>query len=174
MPCQPSTCQPVQFCQPPNWHTDFPDLIGPTGPSGATGATGSIGATGALGPTGPIGPSGPTGPLGPTGPVAVTGLKVILNGDLEAGQEYTLDLKAWDPYTITDVTARVGAGSITATLKINGTPITGLTGIAVTTVKSDFIGTASNLVSIGDEVTVSIVSATNAFNFDLSINTIPA
>jgi len=155
MSCQPCACQPVQFCQPPNWHTDFPDLIGPTGPSGATGATGSIGATGALGPT------------------AVTGLKVILNGDLESGQVYTLDLKAWDGYTITDLAGRVGAGTATVTLKINGVAITGLSGIALTTVKADFLGTALNTVNVGDEVSISIDSATNAFNLELSINTIP-
>ena len=153
MSCQPRACQPVQFCQPPNWHTDFPDLIGPTGPAGATGAP---------------------GPLGPAGPVAVTGLKVSLYGDLESGQSFVLDLKAWDAYTITDVTAKLAAGTATVTLKINGTAITGLTGIAVTNVKADFIGTAANLVAVGDEVTIEIVSATNAFNLDLSINTIPA
>ena len=142
MSCQPRACQPVQFCSPPNWHTDFPDLIGPTGP---------------------------TGQLGPTGPVAVTGLKVILNGDLESGQVYTLDLKAWDGYTITDL-----AGTATVTLKINGVAITGLSGISLTTVKADFLGTALNTVNVGDEVSISIDSATNAFNLELSINTIPA
>lgn len=150
MSCQPCACQPVQFCQPPNWHTDFPDLIGPTGPAGAT------------------------GPIGPAGPVAVTGLKVSLYGDLESGQSFVLDLKAWDGYTITDLAGRVGAGTATVTLKINGVAITGLSGIALTTVKADFLGTALNTVNVGDEVSISIDSAANAFNLDLSINTIPA
>lgn len=96
-----------------------------------------------------------------------------MNGSLESGQEYTLDLRAWDAYTITNVTARVGSGSITATLKINGTPITGLTGLAIGTAKADFLGTSGNLVSVGGEVTLEIVNATNAFNLDLSINTLP-
>lgn len=146
------SCAPVKFCSPPNWHTDFPDLIGPTGPAGAP---------------------GPAGVAGPTGPVAVTGLKVSLYGDLESGQVYILDLKAWDAYTITDVTTKLAAGTATVTLKINGTAITGLTNINLTTAKTDFLATAANLVSVGAEVTIEVVAATNAFNLDLSINTIP-
>lgn len=146
------SCAPVKFCSPPNWHTDFPDLIGPTGPAGST---------------------GPEGPAGQAGPVAVTGLKVSLYGDLESGQVFVLDLKAWDAYTITDVTTKLAAGTATVTLKINGTAITGLTNINLTTAKTDFLATAANLVSVGAEVTIEVVSATNAFNLDLSINTIP-
>jgi hypothetical protein len=146
------SCAPVKFCSPPNWHTDFPDLIGPTGPAGAT---------------------GPAGVAGQAGPVAVTGLKVSLYGDLEAGQVYILDLKAWDAYTITDVTTKLASGTATVTLKIDGVAVTGLTAINLTTSKLDFLATAANLVSVGAEVTIEVVAATNAFNLDLSINTIP-
>lgn len=148
-------CQPVQFCQPPNWHTDFPDLIGPTGPSGA------------------VGPAGPTGHDGPAA-VAAIGLKATLQGDLETGQEYILDLKAWDAYTITDVAILLDAGTATVTLKIDDVAITGLTSIAAGTVIADYLGTAANAVSIGSKVSIAIDAATNAFNLSLSINTIPA
>ena len=90
------------------------------------------------------------------------------------GQVFVLDLKAWDAYNITDVTTKLAAGTATVTLKINGTAITGLDGINLTAAKTDFLATATNLVDVGAEVTIEIVSATNAFNLDLSINTIPA
>ena len=49
-----SCCQPVAFCSPPNWHTDFPQLVGATGSTGPSGSPGSPGgATGATGATGP-------------------------------------------------------------------------------------------------------------------------
>ena len=52
-----------------NFDTDnFPQFIGPTGPTGALGPTGSTGAIGPTGPQGLIGPTGPQGELGPTGP----------------------------------------------------------------------------------------------------------
>lgn len=72
--CSPG-CQPVNFCSPPNWDVEFPQLIGatgPSGPTGATGATGPLGPTG-VGSTGPMGATGPRGASGATGPIGATG-----------------------------------------------------------------------------------------------------
>jgi hypothetical protein len=57
-----------------NFNTEnYPQFIGPTGPSGENGAVGPTGATGESGAIGPTGPSGEEGPVGPTGSIGATG-----------------------------------------------------------------------------------------------------
>lgn len=54
------------------------------------------------------------------------------------------------------------AGTCTVTIKINGTSVTGLNALAVTTTTQDATATAANSVAIGDVVTIVIASSTSA------------
>jgi hypothetical protein len=64
-----NSCEPVKWCTPPDWNTDFPQFIGPTGATGVQGVTGPTGVTGPIGATGAQGdPGGPTGATGATPP----------------------------------------------------------------------------------------------------------
>lgn len=54
------------------------------------------------------------------------------------------------------------SGSITVSIQINGTPVTGLSGITVTSTPQTVLATAANLVSAGDKVTMVLASNASA------------
>jgi hypothetical protein len=63
--------------------------------------------------------------------------------------------------TILRVNAKTdGDAAGTLTVKINGTNITGLTNLSVTTVATNFLATANNELNIGDSVTFDISNVT--------------
>ena len=64
----------------------------------------------------------------------------------------------------------VGSGSLMLTIAINGTPITGLSGISVTTVPQNITASAANDFAIGDRVTMELSSVSaSRFEFSTSI-----
>jgi hypothetical protein len=84
--------------------------------------------------------------------------------DVEAGQVYELDPSAVSPYTIVAAHLKTDLDSLTATISINGVPLTGLTDINVTdqiTEYALFDSTNDKLVSIGDVVTLTITGITD-------------
>lgn len=63
----------------------------------------------------------------------------------------------------------VSAGSLTVSFFINGTPITGLTNLVVTTSPQNPAATAANLVSTGDEITMNISAVSGPQNLKFSM-----
>ena len=129
-----ATCAPVQFCSPPNWAIDFPDLVGATGVNGA---------------------SGPTGPAGLDAP---TELKATMFGPITELDIYVIDEGAWEQYQVFGGYFQLGIGSAVISVCIDGAPIPGLTSIAVDTTQRQYLVTASNTVSIGGKLSVRMES----------------
>lgn len=63
----------------------------------------------------------------------------------------------------------VSAGSTTLTIAINGTPVTGLSGLAVTTSPQNPVASALNSIAVGDEVTVALSGTVGANNLKFSM-----
>jgi hypothetical protein len=80
---------------------------------------------------------------------------------------FTLDFYAPCPYTITLLAIQLGAGTCTAALKHNGTAISGVTAIAVTTTLQTF--SLSTPVAVTDNVTLTITSPASAANLNVSV-----
>lgn len=68
---------------------------------------------------------------------------------LVAGLTYDIDTYAAFGYTITNVyQIQTSSGTVTAAIKINGTNITGLGSISVTSTPQNVVATAANVVAI--------------------------
>jgi hypothetical protein len=88
-----------------------------------------------------------------------------------ANQTRTIDAKAAFGYTIGSLRGlSTTAGSITLTVQINGTNVTGLTNISVTTTPQDVTATAANLVAAGDKVTFVFTSNSSAAGFETTLS----
>lgn len=153
-------------------------VVGVTGATGPVGATGVVGVTGATGPvgvsgsagvtgvTGPTGLTGATGPTGPTGPKASVGPTIGWEAVtyVYAGT-FTYTQSASAAGTISSLKAIVGgnAGSITATVNINGTPVTSISGVTVNSATTQtFTATGSNTYSVGDIITLVLLIASGS------------
>ena len=100
--------------------------------------------------------------LGPLASLsALTISKQVYLSDLSAGLTYDLDTYAVFGYTVTNVyQIQTSSGTVTAALKINGTNITGLGSISVSSTPQNVTATAANTVAIGN--TLSLVFSSNA------------
>ncbi len=114
------------------------------------------------------------------GDLVVTGVDVVGlvesisfedSGTSIAAQTYTLELSAAYPYTINTLNIIAGAGSCTAAVQINGTPVTGISAVSVSTTIATATGSAANAVAIGDKVTLVISSPTTLDNLQASLKT---
>ena len=91
----------------------------------------------------------------------------IVNGGLAS---YTLDSSAPFGYIITGVRGiRTGSGTVTANLAINGTSVTGLGVVAVTTTPQTISATALNKVNVGDRLTVAFTNGGTAQNVEFTL-----
>lgn len=75
-----------------------------------------------------------------------------------SNKTYTLDLSAPFPYTITALYVQSSAGTATCAVQINGTNVTGLTGISVSTTLNGGSALSANTVTLSNKVTL-VVSA---------------
>jgi hypothetical protein len=133
------------------------------------GIQGPSGTQGLAGTTGPIGPAGPAGPSGPSGPAAPTLMGTV---SFVAATNLTLPLisSARYPFTINGLyNLVVGSGSIITSIQINGTNVTGLTGLSTTTTTQNAVATANNQVNIGDRVTLVLSGGTLASNYEFTM-----
>lgn len=87
-----------------------------------------------------------------------------------ANNTYSLDSAAGFNYTINSVNIRTASGTITAAIKINGTNVTGLSAISVTSTPQDVAATAANTVVANDRVTVVFSSNSAATFIELTLN----
>jgi hypothetical protein len=110
-------------------------------------------------------------PLGPFASVSsLTISKQVFLPNLVAGLSYPLDTYAPFGYTVTEVyQIQTSSGSVTAAIKINGTNITGLSGISVTSTPQNVAATAANTVAVGDTLSLVFSSASSPANIQFTL-----
>ncbi len=96
--------------------------------------------------------------------------KQLFLPNTNAGLVYDIDTCAAFSYTLTDLLQiQTSSGTVTASVQINGTPVTGLTGIAVSAVPTTATATAANVVSVGDRVQIVFSSSVAVTNLNVTI-----
>ena len=81
--------------------------------------------------------------------------------DVVAGtaKDYVIDLDATVGYTIDSIVLQTDTGTLTGVaLKINGTAVTGISAVTITTTKTITAATAANIVTAGDLITFHITT----------------
>ena len=73
-------------------------------------------------------------------------------------------------FTINSLTADDDSGTVTVAVKINGTNVTGLSAVAVSSTKATTNATAANTVATGDVVSLTFSSASTPVNVRLTVN----
>ena len=98
---------------------------------------------------------------------AGTGLVEQISGHIETADDktYVLDLKAPYAYTIDSLAAKTASGTCTAKLTIDGTDVTGISALAVSSTEDFDDASAANAVSVGN--TVALVISSNSAALDL-------
>jgi hypothetical protein len=117
-------------------------MTGETGMTGATGLTGETGLTGSI----------------PDEQIDI----LLLRGGTALNREYTLSLSAKFPTTVVNMTHRLDAGTLEASLEIDGVSIGGLDNLAVTASEAEDGATGANDITVGSELTLSVTGATAA------------
>ncbi len=78
--------------------------------------------------------------------------------------------KASFAFTINQIRGlKTTAGTLTMSIQINGTNVTGLGGLSVTSTPQDATATAANAVAVGDRVTVVIASSSSPANLEFTL-----
>lgn len=87
-----------------------------------------------------------------------------------ADDTYALTSYAPYPFIINGINQiATTSGTITVAIKINGTNVTGLSALAVTSSPANYTASAANVVAAGDRVTVVTSSTSSALNLELSL-----
>jgi hypothetical protein len=87
--------------------------------------------------------------------------------NLNAGLTYDIDTYAAFAYTITELwQMQTSSGSVTATVKINGTAVTGLSSLSINSTGpfTNYPATGANTVNVGDQVQIVFSSNSGATN----------
>jgi hypothetical protein len=96
--------------------------------------------------------------------------KQIYLPNLNAGLTYDIDTYAAFAYTITEVyQIQTASGTVTAAVKINGTVVTGLSAISVSSTPQNVAASGANSVAIGDRVQLVFSSNAGAQNINLTL-----
>ena len=92
----------------------------------------------------------------------------IATGTIENG---TAKVTSFAPvaFTINSLKVAVDSGSCTIDVEINGTGVTGMTNLSVTSTPLTATATALNSVSVDDEVTIVISNNSSAIGFGLTL-----
>lgn len=104
--------------------------------------------------------------------VAALGLKDSFPIVSAAPADGTVVFQVYAPHalTVNSFTADVDSGTVTVALKINGTDITSLSAVAVSSTKATTNATAANTAVAGDELSIVYSSASSPVNFRGSLN----
>jgi len=86
-------------------------------------------------------------------------------------QTYVLELYAQYAYTINELKIISGLGTCTAAVKINGTNVTGISAVSVSTTIATGTSSAANTVAVGDKITLVITSPSTLDNLQASLKT---
>ncbi len=89
--------------------------------------------------------------------------------EIPSDKTYTIVQYASVAGTISALVAKLSLGTLTAAVKINGTNVTGLSAVAVTTGESNTAGTAANAVAIGDTIAVAVSASSTPEDFAFSL-----
>lgn len=90
--------------------------------------------------------------------------------NLVGGLTYDINTYAVFAYTINEVyQIQTSAGTVTAAIKINGTAVTGLGAISVSSTPQNVAATAANTVSVGDRVQVVFSGNAGATNINFTL-----
>lgn len=104
---------------------------------------------------------------------ATLGLDVIAAGVFAATPidgTIVLTAKAAYAFTLAQIRGlKTSAGACSVTVQINGTGVTGLTALSVTSTPQDASATAANAVAVGDRVTVVISSVASAADLEFTL-----
>lgn len=103
--------------------------------------------------------------VGPPGPINGT-----IRGSVTAGT-YVLSLFAFKASTLSQIALKLSAGTATATVRINGVPVTGLTNISLTNALQLFTATAVGGISVGATIDIVVSSAIGATDLSFTLNT---
>jgi len=91
--------------------------------------------------------------------------KQIYLPNLNAGLAYDLDTYAAFAYTINELyQIQTSSGTVTAAVKINGTAVTGMSSISVSSTAQNVAASGANTVSVGDRVQLVFSSNSGATN----------
>lgn len=82
---------------------------------------------------------------------------------------YVLDQSASYAYTINTLIIATASGTTTAAIKINGTNVTGISAVSVSSSPATGTATAANSVSIGDQVTLVLSSSSSPTNMGFTM-----
>lgn len=108
-----------------------------------------------------------------TSPVITTPTGFIENmsGFIESGsdKEYVLDQSAAYAYTINTLIIATVSGTTTAALTINGTNVTGISAVSVSSTPATGTASAANTVAIGDKVTLVLSSSSSPVDLSFSM-----
>lgn len=113
----------------------------------------------------------------PTSTPAITlsytgvGLVEEFPGMIEAptAKTYVLDQSAAYAYTINTLIIATVSGTITAAVKINGTNVTGISAVSVSSTPATGTASAANSVAIGDKVTLVLSSASSPVDLSFTL-----
>jgi hypothetical protein len=101
---------------------------------------------------------------------ALTISKQVYLPNLNAGLTYDIDTYAAFAYTIGEVfQIQTSSGTVTAAIKINGTNVTGLSGISVSSTPQNVTASGANSVSAGDHVQIVFSSNSGATNINFTL-----
>ena len=139
---------------------------GPAGPAGATGPAGPVGPSGAASTVpGPAGPTGATGAQGPAGTSRNTARLQTqwVTGAIVANDTVWLAYDAPYAGTVNALTYFTGNGSFSVAVQINGTNVTGLSAVSVSSATpATTNATAANTFTAGQRITAVITAATGS------------
>jgi hypothetical protein len=85
---------------------------------------------------------------------------------IPSNQAYTIDEYASAPGTINRLASKLSAGTLTLAVAINGTPVTGLSAVAVSSVQDLSNASAANVYVAGDRIT--LTASANASGANLA------
>lgn len=118
-------------------------------------------------PTGDAGTAGAAGATGAAGASADNSFHGI--HEAPTNKTYTLVLYSNKAGTITALKAITVSGTLTVAVKINGTPVTGLSAVAVSSVLASAAASAANTFIIGDVISITVSSVASPVDFSWSI-----
>lgn len=72
-------------------------------------------------------------------------------------------------FNITKIHAKTASGTVTATVRINGVPVTGMNGLALTSTQLNANAAGANVVQVGDRVDIVLASNVNAVGLSISL-----
>lgn len=103
--------------------------------------------------------------------VTATNLVEALPGMIEVptAKTYILDQSAAYAYTINTLIVATASGTCTAAVKINGTNVTGISAVSVSSTPATGTASAANSVAIGDKVTLVLSSISSAADLSFTL-----